>query len=117
MEADSPDMSIYLEGTYKRWHDRLRRSLKNEEIQKEFEKIPSKVDEDWFYRTYKINDELIRNTNNSKEFIVNEKCETNIPGILAAGDVTNVPYKQIIVAAGQGCIASLSAFKYLSNMR
>lgn len=49
------------------------------------------------------------------EIIVNEKCETNVPGLFAAGDVTNVPEKQIIVAAGQGCIASISAFKYLSK--
>lgn len=51
------------------------------------------------------------------EIIVNERCETSIPGLFAAGDVTNVPEKQIIVAAGQGCIASLSAFKYLSKKK
>lgn len=55
--------------------------------------------------------------NEYNEIIVNEKCETNIPGFFAAGDVTNVPEKQIIVAAGQGCIASLSAFKYLSKKK
>lgn len=55
--------------------------------------------------------------NQNNEIIVNERCETNIPGLFAAGDVTNVPEKQIIVAAGQGCIASLSAFKYISKSR
>ena len=45
------------------------------------------------------------------EIVVNERCETNIPGLYSAGDVTNVPEKQIIVTAGQGCIASLSAFR------
>jgi thioredoxin-disulfide reductase len=49
------------------------------------------------------------------EIVVNERCETNVPGLYAAGDVTNVPEKQIIVAAGQGCIACLQAFKYLST--
>ena len=49
------------------------------------------------------------------EVIVNERCETNVPGLFAAGDVTNIPEKQIIAAAGQGCIALLSAFKYLST--
>jgi len=49
------------------------------------------------------------------EIMVNAKCETNIDGFFAAGDVTDVPFKQIIVAAGQGCIASLSAFEYLSK--
>jgi len=47
------------------------------------------------------------------EIIVNCKCETNVPGLFAAGDVTNVPEKQIVVAAGEGCKAALSAFKYL----
>jgi len=51
------------------------------------------------------------------EIIVNERCETGVPGLFAAGDITNVPEKQIIVAAGQGCIAALSAFKYLSQKK
>jgi len=42
---------------------------------------------------------------------------TNIPGIFAAGDVTDVPEKQIIIAAGEGSKASLSAFKYLNQHR
>ena len=54
-------------------------------------------------------------TNEKDEIIVNRSCETNITGLFAAGDVTDVPEKQIIVAAGQGAIASLSAFKYLSK--
>jgi len=49
------------------------------------------------------------------EIVVNDRCETNMAGVFAAGDVTSVPEKQIIVAAGQGCIAALSAFKYLSK--
>ena len=51
------------------------------------------------------------------EIIVNSKCETSVPGLFAAGDVTNVPEKQIIVAAGEGCKAALSAFRYVSQMR
>ncbi|MFH1836187.1 MAG: FAD-dependent oxidoreductase, partial [Methanobacteriota archaeon] len=48
---------------------------------------------------------------------INEHCETSIPGLYAAGDVSSVPERQIIVAAGQGCIASLSVFKYLSTKK
>jgi alkyl hydroperoxide reductase subunit F len=51
------------------------------------------------------------------EIIVNCRCETNIPGLFAAGDVTNVPAKQIIVACGEGAKASLSAFEYLSKKK
>lgn len=42
--------------------------------------------------------------------------ETNIPGFYAAGDVTNLPHKQIIIAAGQGCAAVLSAVQYLNRI-
>ncbi len=47
------------------------------------------------------------------EIVVNERCETSQPGIYACGDVTTVPYKQIIVAMGEGSKAALSAFDYL----
>ncbi len=52
-----------------------------------------------------------------REIIVNEKCETNIPRLFAAGDVTNIPENQIIAAAGHGCIAALSASKYISRKK
>ena len=39
--------------------------------------------------------------------------ETNVPGIFACGDVTTVPYKQIVVALGEGSKAALTAFEYL----
>ncbi|MDP8259017.1 MAG: FAD-dependent oxidoreductase [Candidatus Aadella gelida] len=55
--------------------------------------------------------------NDMDEIIVNCQTETNIPGIFAAGDVTNVAEKQIIIAAGEGAKASLRAFKHLAEMR
>ncbi len=47
------------------------------------------------------------------EVIIDEKCQTTEPGIYAAGDVSTVPYKQIVIAMGEGAKASLSAFDYL----
>jgi alkyl hydroperoxide reductase subunit F len=47
------------------------------------------------------------------EIEVDAKCRTNVDGIFAAGDVTAVPYKQIIIAAGEGAKAALSASEYL----
>lgn len=47
------------------------------------------------------------------EIAINEKCQTSEQGIYAAGDVTTVPYKQIIISMGEGAKASLSAFEYL----
>jgi len=55
--------------------------------------------------------------NERKEIVVNQRNETNVPGIFAAGDVTNVPEKQIIIAAGEGAKAVLSAFRYLSTRK
>ena len=47
------------------------------------------------------------------EIKIDEKCHTSVKGIYAAGDVSTVPYKQIVIAMGEGSKASLSAFEYL----
>jgi alkyl hydroperoxide reductase subunit F len=47
------------------------------------------------------------------EIVIDDKCHTSLPGVFAAGDVTTVPYKQIVIAAGEGSKAALSAFDYL----
>jgi alkyl hydroperoxide reductase subunit AhpF len=52
--------------------------------------------------------------NKAGEIIVDTKCRTNVPGIFAAGDVTDIPYKQIGIAAGQGIVAALSAIEYIN---
>ena len=57
------------------------------------------------------------NKTKSREIKVNNKNETNIPGIFAAGDVTDVFEKQIIIAAGEGAKATLSVFRYLSSRK
>lgn len=57
----------------------------------------------------------VLNQNPKKEIIVDSHNRTNVPGIFAAGDVTNIPEKQIIIACGEGSKACLSAFSYLSR--
>ena len=47
------------------------------------------------------------------EIIVDKRGATNIPGVFAAGDCTDSPYKQIIIAMGSGATAALAAFDYL----
>ena len=47
------------------------------------------------------------------EIAIDHRAATNIPGIFAAGDVTTVPYKQIVIAMGEGSKAGLTAFDYL----
>jgi thioredoxin reductase (NADPH) len=55
--------------------------------------------------------------NGSKEIIIDKYCGTSTKGIFAAGDVTDVPYKQAIISAGQGAIAALSAYNYLQRLK
>jgi alkyl hydroperoxide reductase subunit F len=50
-------------------------------------------------------------TNRHGEIVIDDKCRTSVPGIYAAGDVTNVPYKQIVIAVGEGAKAGLAAFE------
>jgi alkyl hydroperoxide reductase subunit F len=47
------------------------------------------------------------------EIIVDAKGQTSLPGVFAAGDATTVPFKQIIIAAGDGAKAALGAFDHL----
>ncbi len=56
-------------------------------------------------------------TNKFGEIIVDKTCATNIPGLFAAGDVTDVAYKQIVIASGQGACAALSAVDYLNKLK
>lgn len=67
----------------------------------------------------KINIEFVKHlvkTNAKGEIEVNELCETSHPGIFAAGDATNMPYKQVIIAAGEGAKAGISAYNYLQRL-
>ncbi len=47
------------------------------------------------------------------EIVIDDHGQTSVPGIFAAGDCTNVPYKQIIISMGAGATAALGAFDYL----
>lgn len=54
--------------------------------------------------------------NENNEIIVNRNQETNVAGLYASGDVTNLSFKQIIIAASEGAIAGLSASQYITKM-
>lgn len=60
------------------------------------------------------NSEVFRDlvdTNRLGEIVIDAHCRTQVPGIYAAGDVSTVPYKQIIISMGEGAKAALSAFE------
>jgi len=66
------------------------------------------------------NSEIAKNigleTNEKNEIKINRKSETNIPGIFAAGDVADAPFKQAITGVSEGVIAAYSAFDYVKEM-
>jgi alkyl hydroperoxide reductase subunit F len=66
------------------------------------------------------NSELVLDTmeiNRIGEIVIDSRCRTGVAGIFACGDVTDVPYKQVIVAAGEGAKAALSAYDYIIKQR
>jgi thioredoxin reductase (NADPH) len=67
---------------------------------------------------HEVKADLIRNLvklNEKNEIVINENCETSEPGIFAAGDVTDMEYKQIVISAGEGAKAALSAYSYIQK--
>lgn len=56
-------------------------------------------------------------SNRNGEILVDLECRTGVAGVFACGDVTNVPFKQVVVAVGEGAKAALSAYNYLINQK
>ena len=73
-----------------------------------FVEVGSEVKTDFIKDLVKLEDTHI---------MINNNCETNHPGIFAAGDVTNTLFKQIVVAAGEGAKAGLNAYNYLHGVK
>ena len=55
--------------------------------------------------------------NSKGEIEVYESSKTSHPAIFAAGDATNIPYKQIVAACGDGAAAGISAFNYIEKLK
>lgn len=56
-------------------------------------------------------------SNRHGEIVIDNRCRTGLAGVFACGDVTDVPFKQVIVAAGEGAKAALAAYDYLISQR
>ncbi|MFN3767208.1 MAG: alkyl hydroperoxide reductase subunit F [Ectopseudomonas guguanensis] len=87
------------------YKDRTTEELHNVELEGIFVQIGLLPNSDWLKGTVELS--------RFGEIVVDAKGATNIPGVFAAGDVTTVPYKQIVIAMGEGSKASLSAFDHL----
>ena len=85
-------------------------------------KSESKLDTDGIFveMGYAARTDIVKDLvqlNGNKEIIVDKYCGTSTKGVFAAGDVTDVPYKQAIISAGQGAIAALSAYNYIQRLK
>ena len=87
------------------YKDRNSDALHNVELEGIFVQIGLLPNSDWLKGSVELN--------RFGEIIVDAKGQTSLPGVFAAGDVTTVPYKQIVIALGEGAKASLSAFDHL----
>jgi thioredoxin reductase (NADPH) len=90
----------------------LVKNVKTEEIKE------IKVDMVFVEIGREINIDYVKHLVKTDEFnqiIINKACETSCPGIFAAGDVTDIPYKQTVISAGLGAIAALSAYNYIAK--
>ncbi|MGY2339286.1 alkyl hydroperoxide reductase subunit F [Pseudomonas sp. SDO5532_S415] len=88
-----------------RYKDRQTDELRSVELEGIFVQIGLLPNTDWLKGTIELSPR--------GEIIVDARGETSTPGVFAAGDVTTVPYKQIVIAVGEGAKASLSAFDHL----
>ncbi|CAI8907823.1 alkyl hydroperoxide reductase, AhpF component [Pseudomonas sp. IT-P258] len=88
-----------------RYKDRQSDELRSVELEGIFVQIGLLPNTDWLKGTIELSPR--------GEIIVDARGETSVPGVFAAGDVTTVPYKQIVIALGEGAKASLSAFDHL----
>jgi alkyl hydroperoxide reductase subunit F len=88
-----------------RYKDRQTDELRTVELEGIFVQIGLLPNTDWLKGTIELSPR--------GEIIVDARGETSMPGVFAAGDVTTVPYKQIVIAVGEGAKASLSAFDHL----
>ena len=87
------------------YKDRVSGETKHVDLEGIFVQIGLLPNTDWLKDTLELN--------KMGEIVIDAKGQTSVPGVFAAGDCTNVPYKQIIVAAGAGAVAGLSAFEHL----
>ncbi|EJL77661.1 alkyl hydroperoxide reductase subunit F [Variovorax sp. Varisp85] len=87
------------------YKDRATGELKKVELEGVFIQIGLVPNTDWLKGTVELS--------KHGEILVDARGQTSVPGVFAAGDVTTVPFKQIIIAAGDGAKAALGAFDHL----
>jgi len=87
------------------YKDRASGEVRNLELEGVFVQIGLLPNTDWLKGTVALSPR--------GEIEVDARGQTSVPGVFAAGDATTTPYKQIVIAMGEGAKASLSAFDHL----
>jgi len=87
------------------WQDRASGEEQTVELEGVFVQIGLVPNTEWLKGTLALS--------RHGEIEIDPRCATSVPGVFAAGDCTTVPYKQIVIAMGEGAKAGLSAFDYL----
>lgn len=87
------------------YKDRKTEEMKQIELAGIFVQIGLVPNTDWLKGTLELSPQ--------GEIVIDSRCKTSVEGVFAAGDVTTVPYKQIVIAVGEGAKAALSSFDYL----
>jgi len=87
------------------YKDRTHDTIQHIELEGIFVQIGLLPNTDWLKGTVELS--------KFGEIVIDAKGHTNVPGVFAAGDCTTIPYKQIVIAAGAGATAALSAFDHL----
>ncbi|MDE2597299.1 MAG: FAD-dependent oxidoreductase, partial [Sphingomonadales bacterium] len=90
------------------WRDRNTEEIHRIELEGIFVQIGLVPNTEWLKGTVALSPR--------GEIEIDARGGTSLPGIFAAGDATTVPYKQIVIALGQGATAALSAFDYLIRL-
>jgi alkyl hydroperoxide reductase subunit F len=91
-----------------RFKDRVSGDDKHVELEGVFVQIGLMPNTEWLKGTLELS--------RFGEIVVDGHGRTNVPGVFAGGDATTTPFKQIVIAAGEGARAALSAFDYLIRM-
>jgi alkyl hydroperoxide reductase subunit F len=87
------------------WKDRVTGELASIELEGIFVQIGLLPNTEWLKGVVELSPR--------GEIVIDDRGQTSVPGVLAAGDATTVPYKQIVIAMGAGSMAALSAFDHL----
>lgn len=90
------------------YKDRVSEALHHVELEGVFVQIGLVPNTEWLKGTLELS--------KHGEIVVDAKGQTSLPGVFAAGDATTVPFKQIIIATGDGAKAALSAFDYMMRL-